>query len=43
MINPPKKEKEKERNIETYINKEVNKEAEPNRAIYSVGAPFFKN
>lgn len=37
LINQAKKEKES--NIESYITKEV----ETNKAIYSVGAPFFKN
>ena len=40
LSNPVKKgEKEKESSIEPYISKEV----ETNKAIYSVGAPFFKN
>jgi hypothetical protein len=39
LNNPPKKEKEKESNIEAIISKEV----ETSKAIYSVGAPFFKN
>ena len=37
LVNPVKKEKES--NLECVINKEV----DINKAIFSVGAPFFKN